>query len=226
MKAQYTTVLDDPRAPVELPLLPHDRKLRKRVSDEELVARILDKLDRAASLQDLYKSGFRDSKGQVRQVSGIAQRTQTELDAREKAYLKFVENIINGLKTGQTKIATDEEHHEAILSLLEGDIIDLQQKGATDQRLSEILTNSYYIYWSCIVHRTVEYFQRGKTNLDGNDYEDAEICRHFWLDTPYCLVTADHEQKTAIEKTIALINRLDISGFQTTLRVIDAKALL
>jgi hypothetical protein len=162
----------------------------------------------------------------VRHVSGIAQRTQTELDAREKAYLKLAENIIHALKTGQTKIATDEEHHEAILSLLEGDISDLQQKGATDQRLREILTNSSYIYWACIVHRTVEYFQRGKTNLDGNDYEDAEICRHLWLDTPYCLVTADNDQKTAIEKTIALINRLDIPGFQTTLRVIDAKALL
>ena len=63
MKAQYTNVLDDPRAPVKIPLLPHDRKLRKRVSDEELVARILYKLDRAASLQDLYKSGFRIQRG-------------------------------------------------------------------------------------------------------------------------------------------------------------------
>jgi hypothetical protein len=225
MKAKRTRILDDPRAPVETLLLPHDRELQRRVSDEELVTKMLHQLDKSESLQEFYKSDFRDSNGSFRQVSGLAARARNTLVAREQEYLRLVQQIINALKTGQTKIATDEEYHNAILSLLEGDIVKLQKRGATHKRLRDIVTKSYYIHWSYIVHRTVGYFKRGKTKLDGNDFEDAEICRHLWLDTPYCLVTADKEQKRAIEKTITLINRLNIPGFPTTLRVIDANAL-
>lgn len=221
MKVRFTRVLDDPRADIEAPLLIHDTQLQERVSDEELITYTLAALQDSESLERLYLALIKDSKGNLRDVADVAARARKELEEREQRYIGFVQQIINALQHGQLKIGNDEEYHGAILSLLEGDVIKLKQRGAIDKSLRERLINNYYIYWSYIVHRALDYFKRGKTKIMANDFEDGEICKHLALDTSYCLVTADKGQKEVLERTISLVNRRNETQFYTTLHVID-----
>ncbi len=221
MKARFTRVLDDPRAAVETRLLLHDTKLQKRVSDEELIGYMLAALNDSDSLDRFYKTLIRDSNSEFRQVSDCVARARKVLAEEEQRYTQFVQQIVGAFRSGDVKLDSDLDQHGAILSLLEGDVIKLQQRGATDHGLRDKLRNSNYIYWSYVFHRALAYFRSGKTKPESNDYEDGQICRHLALDTSYCLVTADKGLKDALDKSIALIKRLSEPKLRTTVRVVD-----
>ncbi len=221
MKAQFTHVLNDPRAAVETPLLPHETKLQERVSDGELIRHILAALNDSDSLNRFYKSVVRDSNGEFRQVSGCVARTQEVLAEEEQRYAQFVQKIIGAFQSGDVKLNNDRDQHGAILSLLEGDVVKLQRRGATDPDLKDKLINTSYIHWSYVFHRALAYFRSGKTNPESNDFEDGQICKHLALNSSYCLVTADKGLKDALEKSLALINRLNEPKLHTALWVVD-----
>lgn len=221
LKARFTHVLDDPRAAVETPLLPHDTKLQKRVSDGELIGHILAALNDSDSLARFYRSTIRDSNGEIRQVAYSAATTRNVLAEAEHRYTEFIQQIVGAFRSGDVKLNDDKDHYRAILDLLEGDAVKLQRRGATVDGLRDKLLSDYYFYWSYVFHRALAYFGNGKTQPEGNDYEDAEICRHLALDTSYCLVTADKGLKDALERSIALVERLDDPKLRTSVRVVD-----
>jgi hypothetical protein len=225
MKARFTHILNDPRAAIETPLLPHDTRLQRRVSDEELIRLALAALNDSDSLDRFYRSMIRDSNGEFHQVSGCVARTQEALAEAEREYMRDFQQIVSALRSGDVKLNSDMEQHGAILSLLNGDVIKLQRRGATDHDLRDKLLNSNYMYWSYVVHRALAHFRSGKTKLESNDYEDGQICRHLALDTSYCLVTADKGLKDALDKSIALVNRLDETKLRTEVRVMDVGLL-
>lgn len=225
LKARFTHVLDDPRAAVETPLLPHDTKLQKRVSDGELIGHILAALNDSHSLERFYRSPIRDSNGELRQVAYSAANARNVLAEAERRYTEFIQQIVGAFRSGHVNLNDDKDHYGAILGLLEGDVIKLQRRGATDDGLSDKLLSSYYFYCSYVFHRALAYFRSGKTKPESNDFEDAEICRHLALDTSYCLVTADKGLKDTLEKSIALVERLDDPKLRTSVRVVDAGSL-
>lgn len=55
---------------------------------------------------------------------------------------------------------------------------------------SDEFVRASYVYASCLVHRSAALAQSG-AHPDGNDFEDAEICRHLWIGGNAVLVTAD-----------------------------------
>jgi len=223
MKFKYAHILNDPRAEIEVPLLIDDNQLQDRVSDEELIAAALAALQDSNSLDMFYSSYVEDSKGNLHQVSECAANVRKALGEAEQKHTEFVENIMNVFRTGQVKLETYSDYHQAILQLLEGEMIKLQQRGAVDKDLRNKLTNNSYIYYSYVFHRALAYFRKGKTKLDVNDFEDSQVCLHLRLDTPYCLVTADKGLKEALDKTSALLNQLNELDTHTDLRVLDVK---
>lgn len=225
LKARFTHVLDDPRAAVETPLLPHDTKLRKRVSDEELIGHILAALNDSDSLEEFYRSIIRDSNGEFRQVADCAATARKVLSEAEQRYTEFFQQIIGAFRSGDVKLTDDKDYLGAILGLLEGDVVKLQRRGATDDGLRDKLLSSYYFYCSYVFHRALTYFRSGKTKPERNDYEDGQICTHLALDTSYCLVTADKGLKDALEKSITLVERFDDPKLHTSVQVVDAGSL-
>jgi hypothetical protein len=226
MKFKYAHILNDPRAEIEVPLLIDDNQLQDRVSDEELIAAALAALQDSNSLDMFYSSYVEDSKGNLHQVSECAANVRKALGEAEQKHTEFVENIMNVFRTGQVKLETNSDYHQAILQLLEGEMIKLQQRGAVDKDLRNKLTNNSYIYYSYVFHRALAYFRKGKTKLDVNDFEDSQVCLHLRLDTSYCLVTADKGLKQALAKTSALLNQLNELDTHTDLRVLDVKGFL
>jgi len=225
MKVRSTHILDDPEATVETSLLIHDTQLQARVSDKELITYALEALQDSDSLERFYLSYIKDSKRNVRKILDCAAGARKELKEREQRYVEFIRNIIDAFQSGHVKLDNDIDYHWAILSLLEGDVMKLQRRRATDKHLRDKLINSYYIYWSYVFHRALTYFNNGKTKPEFNDFEDGQVCRHLALDTPYCLVTVDKGLKDALDRTIALLNRLNEPKLHTSLQVVDAKSL-
>jgi hypothetical protein len=225
MKFKYAHILNDPCAEIEVPLLINDNQLQDRVSDEELIAAALAALRDSNSLEMFYSSYVEDSKGNLHQVSECAANARKALGEAEQKHKEFIEGIINVFRSGQVKLETYSDYRLAILQLLEGEVIKLQQRGAVDKDLRNRLTNNSYIYYSYVFHRAQAYFEKGKTKLDVNDFEDGQVCLHLRLDTQYCLVTADKGIKEALDKTIALLNQLNEPGTHTDLRVLDVKAI-
>jgi hypothetical protein len=228
MKFKYVRILNDPRAEIEIPLLIEDRELQNRVSDEEVIEATLAALQASSTIEAFYSSYIQDSKGNVRQVSDCAANAGKILDEAEHRYIEFIKNIVNVFRSGQLNVQTDFDRHQAILQLLEGEVIKLRACGALDTRLREKLITDTYIYYSYVLHQALIYFKNGKKNFEKkkNDYEDGQICLHLKLDTPYCLVTADTELSQAVCETIALLGRLNNSQLRTTVRVANVAGFL
>lgn len=221
MKFEYVYLLNDPRAEIEVPLLLNNSQLQDRVSDAELIPAALAALRDSDSLDRFYLSYFKDSKGNLHQLSDCAANARQRLGELEQKHTEFIQNIINAFQSGLVKLTTDSDYHQAILQLLEGYLITLQQRGVADRNLRYRLISNSYIYFSYLFHRAFAYFNNGNTTIYGNDFEDGQICLHLKLDTQYCLVTADDGLKEALDKTIALLDRLNKPDMQTELRVID-----
>lgn len=225
MKFRYVQVLNDPQAELETPLFVEDRDLQERASDSDLIEAALAALHAASSLDAFYSTHIEDSNGRLHQVSGCVQRLRRALETREERHIDLINDIIEAFGSGQVDLETDTSRHQAILDLVEGWVIQLKQRGASVVGLRERLINGTYIYWAYIFHRALQYFEKGYSNFDRNDYEDGQICLHLRLDTPFCLVTADRAMREALEKTVALLNRLNNPQICTTLQVSDVECL-
>lgn len=220
MKFKRVQILDDPYATVAIPLLKEDHELQNRAPDDELIYAFLAALRASASLEEFYSTRLEDSKSRQYKVSDCVARGRDVLYKEEKKYVESVAGILKLIKSGQVRYATNEDRHEAILSLVEGWVSGFQRRGASDTELGERLTTDTYVYFSYLFHRALDYFKR-KANLDPNDYEDAALCLDLKLDTSYCVVTGDQEFRAILTETSLLLTDLNQSRFRTTLQVID-----
>jgi hypothetical protein len=225
MKFRYVQVLNDPQAELETPLLVEDRDLQERVPDSDLIEAALAALHESSSLDAFYSTYIEDSNGRPHQVSGCVQRLGRALETRKERHIDLINDIIEAFGSGQVDLETDTSRHQAILDLVEGWVIQLGQRGASVVGLRERLINGTYIYWAYIFHRALQYFEKGKSDVDPNDYEDGQICLHLRLDTPFCLVTGDIDMREALEETVALLHKLKDPQIRTTLRVSDVGSL-
>lgn len=225
MKFKYVKILDDPVATIEAPLLPHESELQERVPDHDLITASLAALRDSNSVDDFYSKYISDSKGAVRLLSDCAARGRDILHQEEDRFVSFVQSIITLFRSGQANYTNAQERHRAIVSLIEGWVIRVKQRGASEVAARERLVLCTYIYFSYIFHRALRCLERGKINLEGNDYEDASLCLHLSLDTSFYVITADKGLREALCKTTSLLNGLPDSQFHTTLQVAGVTGL-
>ncbi|MGH7799468.1 MAG: hypothetical protein ACREOW_02430 [Thermodesulfobacteriota bacterium] len=225
MKFKHVRVLDDPRAEIESSLLINDTELQNRVPVSYLIDAALGALQSSKSLTAFYSKYIRDSKEGLYQIADCAANARKVLDEEEQKFASFTTKIIHLLSSGQVKSENYRDHHQAILSLVDGYMRLLKKRGASEVGLWERTISDTYIYFSYIFHRALSCFRSGSNKRDPNDYEDGYICLHIKLNTPYCLVTEDKKMKDALEETIALGIKLNEPQYQTTLQVRDADHL-
>jgi len=223
MKFKHVKVLDDPLALLYSPFLSEDFTFQERISDDDIIYATLAALRDSDSLDTLYSAYIEDSRGNIRQISDCAKRVSKILEEYEKNYIIFIKKIINIFQSAQLELKTDTSCHQYILSLIEGEVNKLKQKGALDIELIEKVIANTYIYYSYIFHRALRYFRSGTSNIEQNDYEDSMVCLHLKLQTPYCLVTADKGMRDALNKTISFLSRLNNPLFSSTPQVKDVQ---
>jgi len=225
MKFKFVGVLDDPRAEFETPLLANDFEIQGRVPDTDLIEAALAALRKSKTLDTFYSSYIRDSKNSIHQITDCAANARKVLDEEEKRYIDFVKKIMQAFSSRQVNLETDRDRHQAILDIVEGYVVRLKQRGASEAGLKAQIIHNTYIYYSYIFHRALKYFKNNKTNLFQNDYEDGYMCLHLKLDTPYCLVTNDGGTREALNETASLLNGLNEPQLRTTLEICDAAHL-
>ncbi len=225
MKFKYVKILDDPQADIESRLLVDDAKLKERVSDDNIIEGTLAALHASSSLAGFYSTYVEDSKGGVRQVADCAKRAREALDVDEQRHVKFIEEIVSVLSTSTSNYIGDEDRHRAILSLVEGWVVDLSRRGAFEEGLRQGLITDTYLYHSYVFHRALKRLQHSSINIDGNDYEDGRICLHLRLNTRYGLITADKGMRAALNETIRLLNKLGDPEYSTNLQVMGIEAV-
>ena len=225
MKFKYVEVLDDPQAEIETRLIPENLRLQERVPDPDLILATLGALQASDSLSSFYSSYIRDSRDRLRQISGCAAEVRKELEEKENKYVDYITNIIKAFSSGSVRVGTDKDHHRAVLALVNGHVINMIERGASEDGLLEQVVNDTYIYHSHVFQNALRYFRTGAMNLPGNDYEDGCICLHLKLNVPYHLVTNDGNLSVSLNETIALIKGLNDPYFKTELKVYDASYL-
>jgi hypothetical protein len=225
MKFIYVKVLNDPKAEIETRLIPRDVKLKEHVPDTDIILATLGALQASDSLSTFYSSYIRDSRDRTRQISGCAAEVRQQLKEREDRYVDYITNIIKALSSGSVRVGTDEDHHRAVLALVNGHVISMIERGASEDGLLEQLVNDTYIYHSCVFHNALRYFRTGATSIPPNDFEDTCICLHLKLNVSNRVVTNDRNLNTYLNETIALINRLNDPLFKTELKVYDTTYL-
>ena len=221
MKFTHIQVLDDPYAAVESPWLLENTELKDRPPDEDLIYATLAPLKASTSLEEFYLARIADSQGRQYEVNGCVARAREDLHKAEDKFTGFIESVLDLMRRGQIQYEASEDRHRAVLSLVEGWIIRLQQQGASGSGMREALTAGTYVYCSYVFHRAIDYFRRNKIKLDRNDYGDVALCLHIALNTPYCVVAGDQDIRSILMETISLLKNTNQPQFVTTLRTID-----
>lgn len=207
-KFKYVKILNDPRVGIE-PL-----SFSIEGGCASVIYAVLVELEASKSLESFYSKQFRDSKNNVRQISGCVAEARNVLNGREERYVSFVGEVMQKFSR-QTVVRMNEiTKHNHITALCKG--------------YPGVDITHTYIYFSYIFHRAITFLKNGHTEppkKSKNDYEDGRICLHLKLDTPYCLVTNDSGTKEALKETASLLRKLDDPQFQTTLKTCDANDL-
>ena len=214
-KFQYTEVLDDPQATFLNALSFTDRQ---RLIANDIVEASLAALHAASSLEEFYSSYIRDRENNVRKLSQYALRTREILRLYEKEYIEFVNKILGALPSYEKDLNDSQNQRGLILGMVEGEIIKLVRRGALWATLREDTINNTFIYYAYIFYRSLEWFKRGKTKVEKNDFRDANICRHLRVDAPFHLITGDKGIYEAICQVIFLAENVE-PKIQTSLQV-------
>jgi hypothetical protein len=170
------------------------------------------------SVEEFYSSYIRDREGYVRKLSQYALRVSDTLLHYEKEYVEFVNKIIGRLLGYERDLNDPQNQRDLILSMVEGEIVKLVRRGALWATLREDTINNTFIHYAYIFYRSLKYFQEGKTKVDVNDFEDANICRHLRVDTPFHLITDDKGMYEAINQVRYLTQNVE-PKIQTSLQV-------
>jgi hypothetical protein len=215
-------VLDDPLAAIEKSLLPTDAEIHRRVLDADLIYAALAALRSSKSLGAFYYARIQDSNNCIHQVEGCVDRARKTLREEVEKYVVFVKKICLEVSSRRASLASDQEHHQAILGLIEGRVRWMEKRGASDAELRTKVIHATYIYYAYIFQRALKI---GKNLPPNNDYEDGRICLHLKRDTSYCLVTDDRKMRDALKETASLLSRFNDPQFQTTLVTCDTDQL-
>lgn len=220
MKFRHVDVLDDPET-VSLAEIGATSLLEGRVPDEDVIYASLAALKESDSLSGFYSKHIRDSQGNVRTLSECVDRARDVLRGQEERFLGFVHQIVKSVRAGTSTLGTQWELHRATVSLCNGwHIARSGQALNEDVRVLKFL----YVYFAFVVLCARDYLPSGVKG-DLNDYEDARLCQHVRLDTPYTIVSADARQRCRLKNIFTLLETVAVPGLGHAHEVVAASDL-
>lgn len=222
LKLRFFKILDDPHAYLDKIFLPNNSQLQNRSPDYDIIYKMICNLWNAKSIDSFYSANITDSKGYLRETKDCVPRAQETLLSHEKIYVGFIAEIIEGIRKGKVEIPnSNEDYHHKVMSLIEGKIKQYKKRKTSHKNLRVEVTNKFYIFFSYALNSALKYYN-SKTDIkdiDKNDYEDASICLHLELNTPFCLVAEDGNMRKTLLKTTSSLKNLDYPKFKTSLTV-------
>lgn len=228
LKFEKFNILDDPYVCVDKIFLSNSPELRDRSTDSDIIYQTITRLQSSTSIKDFYEIDIVDSKGHYRKIGpyqktlGCSERAQDSLSKSKTEYIEFVGPIIEGFKKGTIEIPDRiEDYHERVMELIEGQVIKYRKNKSLVRNLRHKAINSFYIFFSYILHRALKYYESNTDikEINKNDYVDSSICLHLRLQTSYCLVAEDKRLREALVKTISILNKLNKTKFKNSLIV-------
>ena len=189
MKLRHVRILDDPRASIEKLVTKSSDRIHTRVPDSDLAYAMLAALRGSSSVPEFYGVHIRDENGELHQVSGCIERVRETLATEEQRFKEFLTVIVASVRGGRVALGTSAERHAGASDVILGLWRQLGARVAGTAPNEEFIRASY-VYASYVVHRSAALALTG-AQPDGNDFEDAEICRHLWIGSETAFVTAD-----------------------------------
>jgi hypothetical protein len=220
LKFRDVNILDDPTASILKTAPGTSASAISQLPDYDIIYACLAALRSAQSIEDFYSSYIQDSSEQIRLISGCVERVCEVLAKAEQQYLQFVDKIIAILDENPQGLDQDDAKVGAIESLFQGWLISNAPQLKKDEPLMARLLSQSYVYHSYIIHRAIHY-HANHISPNPNDYEDANICLHLSLDTPYTLVTADKGMLQSVRSTLSLLDRRNDPGQRSSLQVVS-----
>lgn len=224
-KFKFLNILDDPFGVIAKYLEPYKSSLNDRIKDDELIHRIIAALDRSNSIDKFYSYVLEDSKRKIRKIEDCATRGREILKNAADRYVNFVQKIIITIKENNLKYQTNAERHDLILSLIDGWVRRFESQNSSNDKLGQTLIIETYIYFSCVLHRALQYLIHDNLNIDENDYEDSQICLHLSLDSKLHFLAGDKNYITSINQTLKLLKQLNGALFHTSIQVSNSDYL-
>lgn len=222
MKFKYVEVLDNPYTLFKTSFLPEDLDLQARVTEDDVIYATLAALQASDSLNTFYSAYIEDSQGNIRQITNCADRSRKILDKYEEDYTNFIREIVEAIQLGKVELKTNDDYYQAILDLIDGEVIKLKRQGVELELREKVISDAYF-YYSYIFFRALKYSKCGTTNVDKNDFEDSNLCLHLRLNSSYILVTADKGMRNALNEAIITLEKLEKPGLNTTLQIKEVK---
>jgi hypothetical protein len=214
LKFQYLNILDSPQSEIEESLFGKDHG---RISDNELIKASLAALQASDSLDEYYSSYLRDSKGHYRKIVDVSRRAKLKLSELEMRYVAFASQLLDHLRT-RSDIADSTVHTNLILNMVLGEYNKLKEQHPSIPLSDDEVIRHFYIYCGYIFYRSVYRIKRGG-NVDKNDYEDANLCKHLRTNSIFQLVTGDCGTLDALRRLISVTQNDNEFNIRLNLRV-------
>jgi predicted nucleic acid-binding protein len=202
LKFELIDVLDDPQLFIEDSLsLPRTHP----VTDADLIHAALAALQHSDTLDQFYVAYIHDTQGSYREIVNVAERARQYLDTLEKNYAEVTTGLVNHLLS-KPDIHDSTTYPGLIISMLHSDLERLQKRDAciTIQQVAKY----FWVYWGYIFCRCLNCV-RTHALIDPNDYEDANICKHFATDSAFVFVTADKPTINALDQLKVITATID-----------------
>ena len=219
IKFKNFSILDDPFGITAKYIKDHNSVIKDRVEDHEMIQGAISVLAKSSSIDEFHSSFFVDSNNNTRQIQDCVKRGRKILAAASNSYRGFVSKIIDSIKCNNSKYETAYDRHILILSLIDGCVRSIEAQGGNRSEFETKLINEIYVYFSYILHRSLEYLKYNNSNIDPNDYEDSRICQHLSLDSAVIFITNDKHFYDSVNSTINLLTTLNDNDFITSIKV-------
>lgn len=216
-KLTYTMVLDDPEFLSRQAIRP---TTASHVGDDELVRHCISCLESADSINTFYSSGFSDSSGQERLISGVAGRASDILKKLEAEYSDLVANIIKRLQELSVALDDTQEHIRLIFSFLKGELSKYTDPENPDPLTWSKVLEHYLVFYGYTFYRALSYATKN-SRIDPNDFEDANICKHISPHQSFVMVTCDKGMRAALERLHATLRGMPSLGIESQIAVYE-----
>jgi len=219
MKFSQVQVLDDPQALVEREFVRQSDSVHEKLEDLELIYPMLAALRDSDSLSYFYRMQIRDSRSQVREITGCVARLREILGKEEQQFQEYLRKIIVAIRDGAVSVTTPAALHEGILDIVKGWWTQLSGRVNDSDEVPARFERREYVYSSYILNRALDYIECCATQVDPNDFEDAMFCKHLSLDSEITLVTSDLALQRCLTDTLALLNGLNNASWHARFKV-------
>ena len=179
-----------------------------RTWGSDMTREVLSKISVADSIEDFESMTFEDTAGNARSLENTVDTICTILKREKTRFQQLITKIIRGIQSGEVRVSTAEERHQAVLDMLVAGASSFRDTEGLDYKShasdSEILTFEY-LYHAYTLLRAIAQKKISGNTCPMNDFVDGQICAYVPLDRQGCVVTADKNSIRALSEARALL---------------------